>query len=269
VPGSVLVRGALDGQLDAAVVRAAVAACSWIAEQARLTGASGRFWWEAALAVPAARMAAEMGLGPSEAEAGLRALEEARVLLRDPEDRFRVSPDVLCEHPVLASIGWAAVRAAVRRQGGRLGPAIAVLREIARLGPADRADAGVVLALTELVDATLYGKSAVSQALADLEASALIRRLPSPGRRALHLGLTPAVVGQSAPAETSAAPAESTPRTGFTVPQGVPIRLGGAASMPAPEGLVVEVGAGVRIRVERDDDGQEVCRIGPLVIGRL
>jgi len=270
VPGSVLVRGALGDGHDPGAIRAAVGVCFWVMERARSVEHGGRLWWQRAVAVPASRIAAEMGVGAAEVVGGLAALGAAEVLVPGDHDRMCLQAEVLCEHPALAAIQWGAVRKAIRAHGGRLGPALAVLREVVRLGPSERRGGGAVLRLTELVEATLYGRSAVSQALAELEVVGMLERLESGGRRALHLG-----PGRSAFEAniSSAVPDRVGPHAsgnaGLTVPAGTPLRFAGAPALPAPDGLIVEIGDGVRIRVEKDADGQDVCRVGPLVIGPL
>lgn len=255
VPGTALVQGALGASPPREAVRAALAVVFAVAERARRDTGGERFWWETAVRVSAAEVAAEMGILASEARDGMELLRDAGVV-RDggAGEGVQLDPDVLCEQPLLAAIDWPGVR--TRLEGERrIGPALAVLRELGRLGSARGADAPVATHLPELVDATLYGRSAVAQALQDLERAGLVERAGARGGRGARLRITRRALGEGAGApaapardrdEDAARPPLAAPATGFV------LEVGGAS---------LEVPPGARVSVESDPGGTPRVRI--------
>lgn len=107
----------------------------------------------------AAEVAADMGVLATEAQGGMELLRDTGVVRSGGAgEGVQLDPDVLCEQPLLATIDWPGVRARLEGER-RIGPALAVLRELGRLGSARGVDAPIATHLPELVDATLYGRS--------------------------------------------------------------------------------------------------------------
>lgn len=250
-----LIQSALGASAERSVVRAAVAAVNAVCERARALGGPERFWWETAVSVGPAEIAADMGILASEAEAGMAMLRDAGVLRPDGEGEgsVRVDPDVLCDQPLLAAVNWSGVRARIGSEG-RLGPALATLREVARLGSARGPEALVATNLAELVDATLYGRSAVSQALQDLERLSLLEKGGQPTQRGLRLRVSRVALGQvpepgrrqADPSGAGAALPTPGPAAGFV------LQLGGAT---------LDVPSGAQVTVERDPTGRPVVQL--------
>lgn len=218
----------------------------------------GGSWVEGA----AGRLATLSGLLAGEVQRGWARLEERALVeverAADGRERLRVAPEVLCDLPALSELAGEAVRARLQREG-TLAPALAVLREVARRAGAERSSP-VRASVDELAGDTLYGRTAVKQALAQLERAGLLQRTLA-GRQ-MELTLTEAAF------EPGAAPS---PPPSVRAP-GAPAAPGGAGAetvLVTPGGVTVElapgsrlrVGAGATCEVEVDEQGRTVLRI--------
>lgn len=114
----------------------------------------------------------------------------------------------------------------------------------------------------ELVEETLYGRTAITQALADLAAAGLIVRADQPARNGLRLRLTATAFGGEGSAG-SLAGATGASRVG-TAPKGsgtgVLIEIGGA-TIGVPAGSRLELPAGTNYKLEIAPDGRAIIRI--------
>lgn len=213
----------------------------------------GGSWVEGA----AGRLAALSGLLAAEVQRGWARLEERALVeverAADGRERLRVAPEVLCDLPALSELAGDAVRARLQREG-TLPPALAVLREVARRAGAERSSP-VRASVDELAGDTLYGRTAVKQALAQLERAGLLRRTLA-GRQ-MELTLTAAAFepGAAPPPSDRApgAPGGASAETVLLTPGGVTVEL-------AP-GSRLRVGAGATCEVEIDGQGRTVLRI--------
>lgn len=269
VPAPGVLRARLAGHAaEPGTVRGAVAAAWWVMERARQAEAGSRFWWEAVVEPDWSSVSAEMGISGVEARAGLALGRDAGVLLERPGGVV-LDPDALVEHAALAALRWDTVRAAAAGRGARLGPVLAVLREVARrTGGGDPAQEAR-LSLEGLCEETLYGKSAVAGAVSDLLASGLLRR-PQGAERQYRFLLGAAALGDDAPRrEASAfptAPAPAPASNTIALPEGAEVTLLGAPLRLAP-GARISVGEAVaHIHVDRDAHGREIVQIGSLSI---
>lgn len=255
VPGTALVRSALGAPAPREAVRAALAVVFAVAERARRETGGERFWWETPVRVSAAEAAVDMGVLASEAQGGMELLRDAGVVRAGGAgEGVQLDPDVLCEQPLLAAIDWTAVR--TRLEGERrLGPALAVLRELGRLGSARGVHDPVATHLPELVEATLYGRSAVAQALQDLERTGLVERAGARGQRGAQLRITRRALGDGA-----AAPA-APPRTGGGDGSQAPLSDPATGFVLDVGGASLEVPPGARVSVESNPGGPPRVRI--------
>jgi hypothetical protein len=261
VPASGVLRARLGAAHPAEAVRGAVAVAWWVMERARSAAPGGRFWWDTGVEPDVPFLVHAMGIPAAEARAGFAALAAAGLLLPAPPGGVRLDPDALVEHAALASIDWDAVRAALRTGGARIGPALAVLREVARRLPDGERDALARLSLEGLREETLYGKSAVAGAVAELLARDLLRRPPGAERQyQFALGARVRAGGQTTAAASSPAAGE------IVLPVGAEVTLLGSA-LPLSAGARITLGAAVgHIHLDRDTEGREVVQIGSLRI---
>jgi hypothetical protein len=216
--------------------------------------------------------------------------------------RVALDGAVLAPLPAVARVDWAAVRRRLAAVGAGVGAPVAVLRALAeRMGAVDVAGAGtgaatelpsVRASVRDLEDATRFGRSTVSEAVAALVRARVLdadTRAGHTGRFAVRpsaFGLPDDEPGPAAPT-TSALPAVP----GAPAAHGAPGRPGGPAvaaaadptaraaapvvAGPAAAGAPVLVGtfagtpiyapAGTPLVVECDADGRWVCRVGPFL----
>ncbi|HEX6069332.1 MAG TPA: hypothetical protein VFZ18_05895 [Longimicrobiaceae bacterium] len=252
VPSPVLVREVLQrGGVSGGPLRAgiAVAAAASEAEEVRPlpAGAGG-----------AAELVRRTGLSGAEVAEGTRVLQEVGALAVR-EDRYRLDPDLYCSLPALAAVEWEAVREAVGKGKGRMAPALALLRELARLSR--RADGGegewLQPGVRELVEDTMYGRTAVTQALGDLLAAGLVAKADQPSRHGLRVRLTGRVFGRADP--PGAAPAKAAGADAASG-GGVSVEIGGAV-VAVPAGSRLELPSGMNYRLEIAPDGRAIIRV--------
>jgi hypothetical protein len=253
VPSPVLVRGAVGAGLrdsDPLRTRAAEAVASAIGElvRQRAPGPHGPRWDEA-LPLAEGELMERTGLLHAEVVLGLDALAGAGTLRRE-EDGLRLDPDLLGELPCIARLRWDQVRAVLGGSGAALAPALAVLREIARLArPDDTGSAWVEGSLPALVESVTYGRTAVSTALSALASAGLIER--APGRR-LRTRITGAAFSSPEPRPGAASTAPS------PAPAAAPALSFGSYPLQLP--------AGTTLALESSPDGSSQLRLGPITI---
>ncbi|HET8654064.1 MAG TPA: hypothetical protein VFL93_00925 [Longimicrobiaceae bacterium] len=257
VPSPVLVRGAVGaGQRgsDPLRTRAAEAVASAIGElvQQRAPGPNGPRWGEA-LPLTEGELMERTGLLHAEVVLGMDALAEAGTLGRE-EEGLRLDPDILGELPCVARLRWERVRAVLGGSGAALAPALAVLREIARLArPGDAGSTWVEGSLPALVESVSYGRTAVSTALSALGSAGLIER--APGRR-LRTRITAAAFASPEP-RAGAAPGG---------PSAAPSPAPSAAPSLAFGSYPLHLPAGTALALESSPDGSSRLHLGPVTI---
>lgn len=186
--------------------------------------------------------------------------------------------------PCAARLAWDAIRGRVREVGGRLGPALAVMREFAgAAGPLDDGDpAPVRMSVRELEERTGDGRSTVAESLAVLERARLVDVESRAGRTArftlrpaafARLDLPVAGVELRAPS-----PAAAVGRGASIADVVAPVAqvADAVASRPAAAGAPVLLGelAGTPIHappgtpriVACDAGGRWTCRASPLLV---
>lgn len=241
--------------MGAARVRAAVALFGEVCDDARRRHGSEERWWTQPIEVQVGSWAAGAALSLVEAETASEDLQAAQ-LVRVTERGVAVDVDALCECPALEIFDWERARGRLEDGGQLVGPTTALLREIVRL-----ADARGVLNTTfaRLLEATLYGRTRVTQSLSVLQEAGLVERSDL-ANRMLRLEL----LANHAPApRRAAAPAgHPAPHTGdsgrIRLPTNAPLQIGGQPLELAP-GMVPEL--------ELAADGQYYLWIGPVRIG--
>lgn len=260
MPSPVLVREALDATgLPAGSVRLALAVAAALGETP-LTQAGGD------LRAVQAELAERAGLTVREVAEGIEGLRVAGLLVEDRGAAVALDPDLLCTLPVLGRLSGEACRTALAGGVVRLAPALAVVRALARLsrpGP-DGGGGWLVSSVQDLAEETLYGRTAVTQALAHLAEAGLIERAGQPARRGLRLRVTARALG----AETEAASGKTPQPTADTAParaagragQGVTVEVGGAR-VAVPAGSTLSLPAGQDYRLEIGPDGAAIIRI--------
>jgi DNA-binding IclR family transcriptional regulator len=260
VPAARLVRVALAGvgELDRNVLRAAIAVVEALAEQGRGGVEPERFWWERPVAASVTGLAARTGLLAAEVEAGLEVLCQSGALDGTPEDGWRISPDVLCEEPALASLDWTTIRERLGRSRARLAPAAAILRELVRISPVGDLEAPVAVRIGELTDSSLYGRSAVTNALADLEKAGLITRAAATTRQGVRLRLSAVLQGREEGAAASTSESGAVPQAPEASDDYVEEIMFGRHR--------IEVPADATLRIVSRNDGGSRVELGPLVI---
>ena len=315
--------------------RLAVGAATALAEMVQATAFGSPLPWERAFDGGVEDLAERMGSSLGEATTGLDWIIRTGTAVRSGGDQFLIPEELWAPAPGLASIAWSHVREQLRNQahlparlrgtgdrGGRLAPALAVLRALAERPEALRAAAGASAhasavtshetsgegiggdawgktSVAHLINATLFGRSAVLDALGRLEAAAMIARRRFPGS---HEGddvqLLPAAFGRSNPAAevTSAAitatdrptqphaPAASTlasfsasaSATPAATPHGttrVQLSAQDSAQQLVPitvAGVTMRVPPGTTVTIHTDAAGRRVIHVGDdIVIGPL
>ncbi len=309
------------------VVRAAVAvACALAESVAAAVGGADAAWSsraadptdgsDAPLARPVAydpaRLAELAGVPARDVDRALVVLRGAGVVRwtgagSGAGSGARVALDgaVLAPLPAVARVDWAGVRRRLAAVGAGVGAPVAVLRALAeRMGAVDLAGAGagaatelptVRASVRDLEDATRFGRSTVSEAVA-----ALVRaRVLDADTRAGHTGrfaVRPSAFGlpddEPGPATPTAVTISALPGVpGAPAAHRAPVRPGGpgvaaaadptarvaapVVAGPAAVGAPVLVGtfagtpiyapAGTPLVVECDADGRWVCRVGPFL----
>jgi DNA-binding MarR family transcriptional regulator len=221
----------------------------------RLQGEDAR-WWTTPVEIQVEEIAERGLLSLNQAETALSDLERAG-LLTQLERGHRIEADVLCECPALASFDLGAARERLHSEGHLVGPATAVLREIIRL-----ADARSVATTTldRLAEASLYGRTRVTQALGSLVELGLINRVDLPSRM-VRLDLLdarqPAVSPSPPRAPARRAPGAAAPGR-MRLPTNVPLQIGGVG---------VELVPGVVPELEIGSDGRYYVWLGPVRLG--
>ena len=247
-PSSVLARARLGEELEPARVRAALALFAEVCDGARAAeGAEGR-WWMAPLQLRLGRTADDALLSLDEAEGALADVEAAGLLV--PAERgHRIEADALCECPALAVLDVDGAKARLRREGELVGPATALLREIARIADGEGVASTTV---PRLVDAVMYGRTRVTQSLAVLERVALVERSDL-ANRMVRLRLRDA--SREAPQPPRPAPSAG---SRMRLPTNVPLEVAGVPLELAP-GIVPELELGA--------DGRYYLWLGPVRLG--
>ena len=189
--------------------RLTVGAATAIAETVQGTAFGSPLPWERAFGGSVDELAERMGSSLSEATTGLDWAIRTGIVMRSGGGQFLVPEDLWAPAQGLTSIAWSLVREQLRNQArrhgtgsrsGRLAPALAVLRALAERPEALRAaavasvvtpheisrdaiggDAWGKTSVAHLINATLFGRSAVLDALGRLEAAAVIARRRFPG----------------------------------------------------------------------------------------
>lgn len=255
-PSSVLVRARLGEEVDTVRARGAVGFFAEICEGARrLQGEEAR-WWTAPVEIQVEEIAERGLLSLGQAERALSDLERAGVLTQ-LERGYRLEADVLCECPALTSFNLGAARERLHSEGQFVGPATAVLREIIRL--ADARSVATTM-LDRLAEASLYGRTRVTQALGSLVELGLVTRVDLPSRM-VRLELLdasqPAVAPPSPRAPVRRAPGAAAPGR-MRLPTNVPLQVGGI-EMDLVPGIVPELEIG--------SDGRYYLWLGPVRLG--
>lgn len=234
--------------------RAAVAFFAEICDSARAARGAESRWWTSPYEVSVEPAADAALLSLADAETALADLEAAGLLI--PAERgHRIDADALCECPALSYFDLGAARERLRGQGQLVAPATALLREIVRLAD-ERGTASTTI--SRLLDAVLYGRTRLTQALSILERVGVVERRDLANRMVrLHL-----LGGAALPAP----PAPSARNTGLSpishgrmrLPVNAPLEIGGEAIHLAP-GIVPEL--------ELGPDGRYYLWLGPVRIG--
>jgi len=255
-PSSVLVRARLGEEVDTARARGAVGFFAEVCEGARRSQGEEARWWTAPVEIQVEEIAERGLLSLGHAEAALSDLAGAGVLTQ-LERGHRIEADVLCECPSLASFDLVSARERLRSEGQLVGPATAVLREIVRLADARGA---ATTTLDRLAEASLYGRTRVTQALGSLVELGLVSRVDLPSRMVrleLQDASQPAPSSPSPRAPTRRAPGAAAPGR-MRLPTNAPLQIGG---------VEVELVPGVVPELELGSDGRYYVWLGPVRLG--
>lgn len=262
VPSPVLVREALQAfGLSADAIRGGVAIAAAVGEGGLAIGADA--YDERALS---AELARRTGMTSIEVGGALRTLREAKLL--GGAGAEALDPDLLCALPVLSGLVWERCREEIEDSGGRVAPALAVLRVVARMSRPGKRDGGdwVQASVQDLAEETMYGRTAVTHALADLEAAGLLVRAAQPPRRGVRVRVSGWALGSDRPlpARTSVAGShrrrESPYVGGSPAGEGVVVEVGGAR-VTVPPGSRLQLAPGVDYRLEIGPDGAPMIRV--------
>lgn len=253
-PSSVLVRARLGEDVTAPRARAAVAFFAETCDAARASRGAETRWWTTPIEVCVETAADAALLSLADAETALADLEAAGLLI--PAERgHRIEADALCECPALSHLDLGAARERLRGQGQLVAPATALLREIARLAD-ERGTASTTI--PRLLDAVLYGRTRITQALSVLERVGLVERRDL-ANRMVRLQL----LGGAAPATPPGLPPANrglSPISGgrMRLPVNAPLEISGEPVHLVP-GVVPEL--------ELGPDGRYFLWLGPVRIG--
>lgn len=307
--------------------RLAVGAATAMAETVQGTAFGSRLPWERAIGGSVDEIAERMGSSLSEATTGLDWIIRTGIAVRSGGGRFSVPEDLWAPAPGLTSIAWSHIREQLRNQArrhgtcshsGRLAPALAVLRALAerpdalraaavaeavasavapheRSGDAIGGDAWGKISVAHLINATLFGRSAVLDALGRLETAAVIARRRSPGsHEGDEVQLLPAAFGSDNPTNaaspatdmltrphaSAAAPRVASPPSVSTA---LAESLDATARVQLPPqnlsqqlvpmtvaGVTMHVPPGTTVRIDVDAEGRRMIHVGDdIVIGPL
>lgn len=303
--------------------RLAVGAATAIAEMIQAAQTGSLVPWERTLGMDLTNLGERMGVSLAEATSGLDWLVRTGAAIPESTPRssvqgragqFRILEELWTPAPALSAIAWPEVRQQLRARGSRLAPALAVLRAMADRPEAMRAAAGVSAAagggmadaaesgtnadgawgktsVAHLVNATLFGRSAVLDALGQLEATGVIARRRFPGsHEGDEVRLTPWAFGQQRPPAIDAtAEAKRTihsicPSTSFSSVAGVlPVVASRSEGFPEPAqgsvqqmvsmtvaGISMRIPAGTTVTIDVDEAGRRIIHVGSdIVIGPL
>ena len=266
VPSPVLVAEALAGAgLAPPVIRSGVAVATALGGATSRPGAQGED--ERVLAGELGRRA---GLSAAEAALGIQGLRDAGLLLERSGGEW-LQGDVLCALPVLSAIAWEGCRDSLEAAGARVAPALAVLRTVGRLSRPGRGEGGewVVTSVQDLAGETLYGRTAVTQALGDLTDAGLLIRAAQPARKGLRVRIAGRAMGMGAgrldeagpaPAASGGVQGEAAEASRARAEMGVTVEVGGAC-VEVPAGSRLRLSAGMNYRLEIGPDGAATIRI--------
>lgn len=240
--------------------------------------------WEVGVHVDAAGLADRVGMEVPRVDAAVQRLVRAGVLSRQTGDTVSFSEAVCGSRTWSDEVPWSDI---LGRLQGQLS-AIVVCRAIAR--HKERAE-HPIFEWTPIPDASLgkltgFSGSTIRRVRSRLRDAGVIeeqrvegapsvfrfpRILPfAAGSTRLAMVAPPPLPSPapSAPA-ASAPPAPASGPRRFVVPEGVSIEAFGSP-LALPAGFEVEIGDGVgAVRVEKDAEGRDVLRLGPLAIRRV
>lgn len=252
--------------------RAAAAVVAALGELIREQWNSGEDPWQAEVPESAAELARRTGASENEVAAALRLLTDSHVVasvFAAGQRRLRLSQEVFEEYPALAQVDGGSVRRQLDMSGASVAPALAVLRElaIASGGHRDTARPGpwIEVSLAGLSEATLFKRTAVSRALADLDKAGLVERATRSGRQHSYR-LLPSVFGgqvEPVPGPAAGVPAsDPIPSPRSTAPNPVAIPAPGPGVVIEIGGARLWIGPGIECGVELDPNGAPVLRVG-------
>lgn len=253
----------------------AAAVVAALGEQVREQWGGEEEPWRAEVPESVAGLAERTGGSENEVLAALRLLLETNVLASvhaAGRRHLRLGEDAFEELPALARLDGPAVRRRLESVGASVAPALAVVREFAVLsgGYSDVTQPGpwIGASLAHLSETTFFKRTAVSNALRDLDTARLVERSMRAGRQHGYR-LLPTAFGAEPPAEVEHR--THAPETRASAPAGeAPVRF--APGLAAPQtGVVLEIG-GTRVRVapglecalELDSSGTPLLRVVPV-----
>jgi hypothetical protein len=261
VPAARLVAVALAraGEIDRGLLRNAIAVVETLAEQGRAGTESERYWWERPVIASVTSIASRAGLLAGEVDGALGLLVETAVLSGTATDGWRISREVLCEEPSLAGLDWITIRQRLAAARARTAPVLAVLRELVRIASAGEWEAPLAVRIGELCESSLYGRSAVTSALADLENARLVERTSGTTRQGVQLRLQAAVWGKETVPVSPAHSSVDAPRP--------PVRASDSYVEEVSFGEHrIEIPVDTPLRILPQDDGGTRVEFGPLII---
>ncbi len=290
--------------------RLAIGAATALAETVQSTSTGSHVPWEQAVGIDGAQLAQRMGASLAEGATGLDWLVQTGAMVAQGGGgaQFLIPDDLWTPAPALAAIAWPEVRDQLRSHGGRLAPALAVLRALAERpeairaacetnddasDEADIAEAWGKTSVAHLVNATLFGRSAVLDALGRLEATGVIARRRFPGSHdGDEVQLLPMAFGRanSVSQVTEPPAASSSSASPITSAAPAPIHHGvQKIQQPPPQsarqvgaqsaqelvqitiaGITLGVPLGTTVTIGTDEAGRRVIHVGnDIVIGPL
>lgn len=292
--------------------RLAIGAATALAETVQRARTGSQIPWERTFRVDIGELGQRMGVSLAEVTTGLDWLvRTGTAVAQGGEGQLLIPEKLWTPAPALATIVWPEVRDHLRDQGGRLAPALAVLRALADRPEAIRAAADEgsstdhwarsgawgKTSVAQLVNATLFGRSAVLDALGRLEATGLITRRRWPGSHGGdEVQLMPLAFGLSGPTgvqprvgsagESTVAPAAPVSQERRVHEPPMPVSTAAAGAVPKGKepvkqgaqqlvqmtvaGITLCVPLGTTITVGVDDAGHRLIHVGnDIVIGPL
>lgn len=258
-----------------AVRRTAIATVSALTEIIREVDAPfGSELWKMEVPHDPVEIGRRTGGSVAEVEGAIALLQDTGCLVSITalgKRHLRLSEELFSEQPTLARINWEMARTCLDRVGGSRMPALAVLRELGVWsGNHGQADTGpwVEVSLPRLMDRTLFRRTAVSRALAELERARLIGRALRAGREH-SCQLLPAAFGNADLAEEAA---EAVPIAEHVSQD---VSSSRSAAVPSPDSPAVtlrfgmsevRIHGGVTCEVRPGIDGVPVLEIRPTTI---